>query len=233
MARSSQTAKQNLLKNYLTSLSLAIILLGINSLAIASTNKKAFRFEDIQNQIIDLAPTETDIPTSLKEQLRKQCKIVILKAKKGAANYSTGKADLEILQPEKGHENYVNFNPTNMYFSAQEIDLNNDNKPELEVTYNGFQASAINWPLWIFSIEGENYIPILKATVGQPGYTILQSVNSGYHDILTTKTILDNPNEEAKNEFTIYKFDGSKYIIESKFIELPSQNPNKSSVPKF
>jgi len=208
--------------HYFQSLALVIILLGTNTTAIANTDKKAFKFENIRSQIIDLAPTEVDVPKSLKEQLRKQYKIVWLK--KASRRYSTGNAEIEIVQPEKGHEDYVNFDPTNMYFSAHKIDLNNDYKPELEVTYNGFEASAINWPLWIFSIEGENYIPILKATVGESGYATLQSVSNGYHDILTTKTILDNPNEKAKNEFIIYKYNGSKYVINSKFIELSSKD---------
>ncbi len=213
-------------KCYLISLFLVIILLTVNTLSIASTNNKAPRFEDIQNQILDLSPIETDLPASLKEQLQKQYKILMIKTKKGSANYSNGQANLEIMKPERGHESYVNFNPTNLHFSAHEIDLNDDHTAELEVTYIGSEAAAINWPLWIFSVQGGNYIPILKATVGESGYNALQSPSHGYHDIVTTKTIIGYPNERAKNEFTIYKFDGSKYAIDSKLIEIPSAQRN-------
>jgi hypothetical protein len=229
MDKNTLVTKGNLktLTNYLKILSLIIILFSTNTLAIASTSKNTPRFADIQNQIIDLAPTETDVPKSLRAQLSKQSKIVLLNMAKGSTNYSNGKANLEISQPERGREKYVNFNPLAMYFSAHQIDLNNDYKPELEITYVGFEASAINWPLWIFSVDGENYIPILTATVNMPGYSVLQSFSNGYHDILTTKTIVDKPNQKPKNEFTIYKFDGTKYIIKSKFIELSSQDANK------
>lgn len=229
MAKNLLLVRQNLkpLKNYLTYLFLVIILLSINVLANASSNNKAPRFVDIQNQIIDLAPIETDIPKSLKEQLSKQCKIVMIRGKKGSANYSTGQANLEIIQPDKKQMSYVNYSPSNMHFSAHEIDLNDDHKFELEVTYVGFEAAAVNWPLWIFSREEGNYIPILKATVGLPGYAALQTTSHGYNDIVTTKTILDNPNQAAKNEYTIYKFDGSRYVINSKLIELPSADRNR------
>src|SRR5277367_1940818 len=86
--------------HYFQSLALVIILLGTNTTAIANTDKKAFKFENIRSQIIDLAPTEVDVPKSLKEQLRKQYKIVWLK--KASRRYSTGNAEIEIVQPEKG-----------------------------------------------------------------------------------------------------------------------------------
>ena len=64
----------------------------------------------------------------------------------------------------------ITFSDPKNPFSACELDLNGDGKPELEVTCNG---DATNWPIWFFSKSDENedpniiYITILYSVLLQ------------------------------------------------------------------
>jgi hypothetical protein len=97
----------------------------------------------------------------------------------------------------------ITFADPNKPFSAEEIDLNGDGKPELEVTGNG---DATNWPMWIFAKRGKQYVQLLKAFMGIYGYQVLKPTSFGYHNIMTIEHV-----SAAEHEITIYRFNGQKY----------------------
>jgi hypothetical protein len=97
----------------------------------------------------------------------------------------------------------ITFADPNKPFSAEEIDLNGDGKPELEITGNG---DATNWPIWLFAKLGKQYVQLLKAYMGIYGYQVLKPVSFGYHDIMTIEHV-----SAAEHEITIYRFNGQKY----------------------
>lgn len=96
-------------------------------------------------------------------------------------------------------------------FSAHEIDLDGDGKPEIEVTAN---SGAANSPMWIFSKQGKEFIQLLKADVGTYGYSVLKPVSYRYHDILTIEHA-----SAAEHQITTYRFNGKKYKQISRFME--------------
>ena len=95
----------------------------------------------------------------------------------------------KILSPrltKEAKDDEITFTDPNMPFSAEEIDLNGDGKPELEITGNG---DSTNWPMWIFAKRGEQYVQLLKAYMGIYGYQVLKPTSFGYHNIMTIEHV--------------------------------------------
>lgn len=107
------------------------------------------------------------------------------------------------------------------FFSAQEIDLNNDGNMELVLKQseeNPF-CQGHNCPIWIFNKKGKNYQLLLNERIGNYDLVILKNKNNNHHDLLLTAH-----RSALEHELKIYKFSGAKYHIKKCVLETVISN---------
>lgn len=102
------------------------------------------------------------------------------------------------------------------FFSAQEMDLNNDGKMELVLKQSEENAfcRGHNCPIWVFTKKGNNYQLLLNDNIGNYELVALKNKNNTYHDLLLTAQ-----RSAVEHELKIYKFSGVKYHVKKCVLE--------------
>jgi hypothetical protein len=107
------------------------------------------------------------------------------------------------------------------FFSAQEMDLNNDGKMELilkQSEENTF-CRGHNCPIWIFDKKGKNYQLLLNDSIGNYDLVVLKNRTNTYQDLLITAH-----GSAIEHELKVYKFSGAKYHIKKCVLETVTSN---------
>lgn len=129
--------------------------------------------------------------------------------------------------PEQFQENYqkglIN---ARSFFSAQEMDLNNDGKIELVLRQSQENAfcRGHNCPIWIFNKNGKNYQLLLNDSMGNYELVVLKNKNNTYHDLLLTAH-----GSAIEHELRIYTFSGAKYHVKKCVTETVTSNDQGDS----
>lgn len=119
---------------------------------------------------------------------------------------------------KKGILNFTEF------FSAEEIDLNKDGKPELIVKQsesNGI-CRGHNCPIWVFRSDKNKNQLLLKALIGNHDLVTLKNENKTYQDLL-----LINHSSANEKELKIYKFVNNGYKIKKCVTETVTEDKGK------